>query len=191
MNAEKNRNLPVWKLTDKEIIAELQKRADQQVTLDALIKLRRMFQISAEKAQDLAPGLHVALGLLDMHAMNYGGAAREIDVTGLLREARSINKDAIVVTVERDFASDTEMPKPRHPGRRSRTRVRDENSKSGRVRAFIVNEFIRGAPGDFTMQSILPNFPGMGYQTVYAAVNQLELDGVLAKTGRGVWKAAA
>lgn len=80
-----NNSKPAWKMDDEEFLREFKRRGQDAKVLDALQKVQRMIDITAENRPNLAEGLRVARGLIDTYAIQFGGEA-VVDLKELLRE---------------------------------------------------------------------------------------------------------
>lgn len=159
-------NKPVWKMGDEELVREFRRRASDANTLDALKKIQRMFDITAENKPALAAGLRVARGLIDTFAIQFGGDANVADLKALLSApapAAVVPKIHVVPAAPKPMF----VHKPRGDGGKA-TRIRD------------AVEIIEGA---ITVSKILEAVPGVTRADVATCVMYLVQKGKLRKIG--------
>lgn len=161
-----DRNVPVWKLTDHELLKALMERADNAKVISAYETLKRILSVSAEKNPDLAPGLKAAVGLIDMHAVAFG-AISKTTVEQVFSNARGFIPEKAAVVAH--------VPVTR---RRNRT-----DGIGAKIRAHILSL----PPGDFlTIKGVIASLPDADYQNVYMALNKL--DCVERSPVKGTWR---
>lgn len=164
-------NKPVWKMDDYELVHEFRRRAADANVLEALQKIQRMFDITAENKPALAAGLHVARGLIDTFAIQFGGDANVKDLKVLLTEPAPAP-----VAPRMHIVREPIVRAERIDGRKNK--AVNENSKAGRIRAAV-----ESIDGEITVNKIVEAVPGVTRADVGTCVMYLLQQGKLRKVG--------
>ncbi len=156
---------PVWKLSDAELLKEIERRGDDAKVLDTLNKVRRMLLIGAERDPALKPGLKAACALIETYAIQFGGEVTESTAHALTQEV----KPPVIKT----------GPKP------AAARVKGVNM-SAAIRAYVA-----ATTEPITAAKIRHKFPSAGDTLPYIVISTLVKKGVLVKVGDVYRKVAA